>query len=504
MTPVERAEIASLALSCVQADGPMLALRAAQIRNALHRVQLDVPFFLVHDLVLLAVAEEGAVLVRPRAFVDRLGLSSKARAAIDTYARVLGDVATSEVIDRARAWKLPDDLLSVVLLKVLGPLHESLVAKLGRGDVSGLLPLDPGTYDGLDARLPRLFAEQSNERAIAMLELVATKWMRLVTAIEQIDLDTLRLLGMFGAEAGSTSALGIVDLLGVVDNPEANDVVNFSLDLLPSVLETKRAGGEQAYAVDGYAGVSRTGTLDSLVLSELALGPDVFAQRFVEREVFYYAREKEHDEVRRLHYVAVDASASMRGRRSVFARGLALTLVKKLLLRGEDVDLRFFDSRLYEVQHARPSRGESGGLSVPYVLGFRGERGRNYPKVFGLLAQELERLAKRDGRPIMLYVLTHAQCHIPIDTVDRLARTATLYGVFMLPSTGGLELDYLDRLATVQVVDESALHRGEARTRRALDIVEDAAERGTLPPRAPTPGVAAAQREHVRRPSFRP
>ncbi len=480
----EQAELASLALSCAQAEGPMLALRAAQIRNALSRVQLDLPFFVVHDLVLLAVAEPGAVMIRPRAFVDRLGLATSARAALDTYTKVLGDIATSEVIDRARAWKLPDELLTVLLLKALAPLQESLEAKVGRREALAPLPLDPRVYEGLDARLPRLFAEHPQDRAVAMLELLAAKWLRLVTAIEQIDLDTLRLLGMFGAEAGAASALGLVDLLEVVESPDANDVVNFSLDLLPSVLETKRAGGEQTYAVDGYAGVSRAGTIDSLVLSELALGPDVFAQRFAEREVFYYAREKEHDEVRRLHYVAVDASASMRGRRAVFARGLALTLTKKLLLRGEDVDLRFFDSRLYEVQHARPARGESGGLSVPYVLSFRGERGRNYAKVFGLLAQELERLGKRDGRPIVLYFLTHAQCHIPLDTVERLARAATLYGVFMLPSTGDLELDYLDRLATVQVVDETSLHRGEARTRRALDIVEDAAERGTMPPRA--------------------
>jgi hypothetical protein len=298
-----------------------------------------------------------------------------------------------------------------------------------------------------------------------------------VTAIEQIDLDTLRLLGIFGAEAGAAAALQMLDLLRVLESPEANDVVNFSLDLLPSVLETKRAGGEQRFAVDGYSGLARSGTLDSLVLTELAFGPEVFAQRFIEREIFYYAREKEHDEVRRLHYVLVDASASMRGQRAVFARGLALTLTKKLLLRGEHVDLRFFDARLYETQHARPSRGEAGGLNVPYVLSFRGERGRNYPKVFALLAQELERLKRRDGREIVVYLLTHAQCHIPVATVERLGRAAQLYGIFMLPLTGELELDYLSHLTTVQVVDEGVLRKGEARTQRALDIVEDAAPR---------------------------
>jgi hypothetical protein len=478
-----QAELGSLALSCVQADNPMFALRAAQIRNALHRVKLDVPFFVVHDLVLLFVAEPALVLVRPRAFARQLPLDATERASLEAYEKLLGDIAVSEVLDRARAWKLPDDLLAVVLVKVLSPIHESFQAKVGAYTGPALLPLDPRAYQELDRELPRLFAEHTPPAARQMLEILASRALRLVTAIEQIDLDTLRLLGIFGAEAGAASALQMLDLLQVLESPEANDVVSFSLDLLPSVLETKRAGGAQTYAVDGYSGVSRRGTLDSLVLTELAFGPEVFARRFVEQDVFYYARSKEHDEARRLHYVAVDASASMRGRRAVFARGLALTLTKKLLLRGEDVDLRFFDARLYEAQHARPGRGESGGLNVPYVLSFRGEHGRNYPKVFALLAHELERLKKRDGREIVVYLLTHAQCHIPDATVERLARVAKLYGVFMLPSTGELELGYLDRLTTVQVVDEGALGHGKARAKRALDIVEDAAARGREAPR---------------------
>ena len=36
-------------------------------------------------------------------------------------------------------------------------------------------------------------------------------------------------------------------------------IANFSLDLLPSVLETKRASGVQTFAVDGYASIERKG-----------------------------------------------------------------------------------------------------------------------------------------------------------------------------------------------------------------------------------------------------
>ena len=43
---------------------------------------------------------------------------------------------------------------------------------------------------------------------------------------------------------------------------EANDVVNFSLDLLPSILETRRAHGVQTFSVDGYASIERKGHSD--------------------------------------------------------------------------------------------------------------------------------------------------------------------------------------------------------------------------------------------------
>ena len=290
---------------------------------------------------------------------------------------------------------------------------------------------------------------------------------------------------MFGAEASAASALGMLDLLNVFSSPEAKDVVNFSLDLLPSVLETKRGTGQQTFSVDGYAGLSRRGTLDSLMLSELAFDSDLLDQRFMENEVFYYAREKQQQEDRRLHYIVVDASASMRGQRSVFARGLALTLIKKLSLRGEDVYFRFFDSRLYDAQRTRSRRrAQDAVVNVPYVLCFKGEHGRNYAKVFGLLANELARIAKRDRRTPILYILTHAECHVPLDTIERLRNVADLYGVFMLPSQGELDLEYLPRLRTVQVVDEASLAQREARARRALDIVDDAAgeERQSLLP----------------------
>ena len=468
-------DIGGLALSCVQMDNPMAILRAAHWRNALSKVGLPVPFWAVHDIGALATQDGGAAPIAARRAMKQLPLPQQVRSAHELWVDTVQEIAESEVMERSRSWRLTDDLISVLLLKVLGPIFERHLGP-GRRPVGVPLPLDPEVYRDLDGQLANLFNAHDRNGDQRFLGHLAAERLRLITSVEQLDLDTLRLLGMFGAEASAASALGMLDLLNVFSSPEANDVVNFSLDLLPSVLETKRASGQQTFSVDGYAGLARRGTLDSLMLSELAFDEDLFDQRYMENEVFYYAREKQHEEDRRLHYIVVDATASMRGQRAVFARGLALTLIKKLSLRGEDVYFRFFDSRLYEPQHVRSRRrANDGGVNIPYVLCFKGEHGRNYAKVFGMLANDLSRLAKRERRTPILYVLTHAECHVPLDTVERLRSLAQLYGVFMLPSQGELDLEYISRLHTVQVVDEAALKQREARARRAMDIIDDAA-----------------------------
>jgi hypothetical protein len=468
-------EIGGLALSCVQVDNPMAILRAAHWRNALSKVGLPVPFWAVHDVGSLASADAGGAPIGIRRAMKDAQLAPGVKQAMERWAETLREIGESEVMERSRGWRLTDDLISVLLLKILGPIYERHLGP-GRRPVGVPLPLDPELYRDLDPQLGRLFGAHDRSADLQFLSHLAGERLRLITSVEQIDLDTLRLLGMFGAEASAASALGMLDLLNVFASPDANDVVNFTLDLLPSVLETKRASGQQTFSVDGYAGLSRRGTLDSLMLSELAFDEDLFDQRYSENEVFYYAREKQHEEERRLHYIVVDATASMRGQRAVFARGLALTLIKKLSLRGEDVYFRFFDARLYEPQHARSRRRTNdAGINVPYVLCFKGEHGRNYAKVFGMLANDLTRLAKRERKTPILYILTHAECHVPLDTIERLRSLARLYGVFMLPSRGELDLEYVPRLHTVQIVDEASLKQRDARARRAMDIIDDAA-----------------------------
>jgi hypothetical protein len=159
----------------------------------------------------------------------------------------------------------------------------------------------------------------------------------------------------------------------------------------------------------------------------------------------------------------------MRGKRQVFARGLALTLVKKLSLEGDEVWLRFFDSRLHEL--VKVARG--GAFPVPYLLSFRSERGRNYSKVFRQLFLELSRLRNEQRRRVIVYIITHGQCHIPSELVATMAQQAFLYGIIILPSSE-ITQEFLPLMQRSQIVEQTALASRAGRRDRALDIVDDA------------------------------
>jgi len=472
-------QLGALALASVRAENPMLLVRVASWSNALGRVGLPVPLSVVHDLGLLIATDHQEIAVREDPGIAPGDATFWSAGWAAGYVDLLHELAETELAQKARTWKLDDQVVAVLLLRILSPLVDRYREQKGGVPAGAPIPLDPGLLQDLGPQVPQLFRSFERGHDVGFVRFLVEARLQLLTLFERIDLDTLKILGLFGSEAVGIDAL---DLLNVLESPEANDIVNFSLEIIPSVLETKRATGVQTFAVDGYAGLMRSGHLDQLLLSELAYPDEIFEQRYLENELFYYAREREQSEERRLHYIVIDASASMRGVRQVFARGLALTLIKKLSLRGEEVCVRFFDSRLYDVVRVR-----GGAVNVPYLLCFKSERGRNYRRVFQQLALDLQRTLRAQRRKAVLYILTHAECHVPIDVVHRLAKQAFLYGVFILPSSGELELDWADALGRVQVVDRTTLDVRSKRAQRALEIVDDAVRVSAPPAARPRP-----------------
>jgi len=467
-------QIGTLALSHVRVDNPMAPVRAAGWFNTISRLGVHLPLFVVHDIGQLFTATRavGGTVIAPRADqLARIAPPGHVRALLEEYGRLLHNIADSEVVEKATGGRIRDELVAVLLTRALGDVYSRW---RDQAKAAGIyeLPMDPGLY--ADNDIAALFREFDPAPIYGFLEHLVDMSLHVYTMVELIDLDTLKLLGLFrddtanGADAIG-SAVDLVDLFAALGSPEANDVANFSLDLLPSVLETKRASGVQTFSIDGYASLERRGNVDSLVLSEMAHDLDVFEQKVVSNELLYYGHEQQREEERWLQYIMVDSSASMRGKRQVFARGLALTLVKKLSLQGDEIWMRFFDSRLHEL--VKVSRGAQ--FPVPYVLSFRSERGRNYAKVFRQLLIEITRLKRDQRRKIVLYIITHGECHISTELVAALGQHAYLYGIIILPSSE-VSLDFLPLLDRYQIVESTALASRSERRDRALDIVGDA------------------------------
>jgi hypothetical protein len=118
--------------------------------------------------------------------------------------------------------------------------------------------------------------------------------------------------------------------------------------------------------------------------------------------------------------------------------------------------------------HRRVPASGLGGSDLPYLLCFRSERGRHYARAFEDLLLELQAEGAQD---LSLTFITHGQCHIPRTTVARLARVASLFGVFILPSAD-LALDYLPLLRGHWLVTAATLARPAESRRTALELVD--------------------------------
>ena len=458
--------LGSLALSLVRPAASLMTLRAVKWHQGLERLGVMLPFALVHDVGTLFASPREQYEVGPRAEIGVIaGRVRDADRLVGGYKRLLDEMTQSEAVRRAPDLKMTDDLVTVVLSRILG----SVAARVNVAPAyRSAIPVDAALFDNLEPQLPLLFAATRRDFEARTLEALDAARLFVLTMADALDLDTLRLFGMLGSEA-SAGAMAQVDMLAAMESPEANDIVNFSLEILPSVLETKTRPAAGSTAAYGYSGIGTRGSIDSLVLTELAWDDMELARRLMDNEVLYFAREQSKDEQKRIHYLLIDASASMRGDRQTFARGMAIATGKKLLLEGEEVAFRFFDSRLYELQRAR-----NGAIPTAYLLSFKGEHGRNPARVFAELATDIDLLRRRDARSPVIHLFTHAALYIPREMVQAVRAHAQIAGVFILPSGNKkLDLDYLDLLNAHWVVDHATLASGSARADAAKTILGD-------------------------------
>lgn len=449
-------QVGSLALSQLDGAGALAMMRALVWQGILARLGVAAPLVAIHDLGCMITGLGGpGPVARGIAEPDLC----------EAWRQLLVELGESDIVRAQAGWKHRDPMIGVVLARIFAPIVPQLP-----DDVRVLrpieLPVDAAHYARVEPS--SAYTRYDQRQALAWLQTMTTHRLLPLLAIEQIDVDALRLFGLFRGGPGEAAAgVDLADLYSVMVSPALADVIDFSMELLPSILEVRREAGQQAFSIDGYASVERFGGVDDLELSQLAYDEDIFEQKYIDDELFYFTHEKQVESEQRTHYVLVDGSASMRGVREVFARGLALALCKRLALLGEHVILRFFDSRLYEGVRV----GAQGHAEVPYVLQFRAERGRNYARVIRQLNAELS-APRRTGGKVLVYLLTHGECQLPPDEVAALAGRAPIYGVFILPSSGSLELGYLDSFYRVHVIDDQAISHGR-RAQHARQIISD-------------------------------
>src|SRR5207302_6080709 len=115
--------------------------RAIRWYRDLARLGLHLPFFVVHDFGLLYAAPKEQLEIGARPGIDPvIARMPRATDLVGTYRSVLSEVAQSEASSRARTMRLSDDLVVVVLARVLGSLVQRTNVK---APYPASLPLDP-------------------------------------------------------------------------------------------------------------------------------------------------------------------------------------------------------------------------------------------------------------------------------------------------------------------------------------------------------------------------
>src|SRR5699024_5254838 len=107
------------------------------------------------------------------------------------------ELGQSEASARARSMRLSDDLIVVLLARVLG----AVAQRSGTPPYPAAIPLDPEMVRDLDTQLPALFAAAPRQYETGALDALSRSRLHVLTLADALDLDTLRLLGMLGPES---------------------------------------------------------------------------------------------------------------------------------------------------------------------------------------------------------------------------------------------------------------------------------------------------------------
>ncbi len=317
---------------------PTAAISAYWLRGV-GAVGCCAPLSVVQDLgVLVAQPRDRLIIARPAYLTE----SSRNQDYLDWLKHLQDDPQLRKLCRMG----LSDALVGVVLARLLEgvafsgpfkelnpPYSEEFIGKLAERLESG----DP-------TQLWQSMSAMDRQRLSAVLPESARS--QIEANLRQLDVEALRFLHGYDFRwNGAPDLRALLDLFNLMGLPEqAQLMIEQVLPLLPWVSEKHDFRGAQTYAIGGYDGLTRQGSLDSLVPTELVYPQLLFLDRLWNREALYYGREGGREPKRQLAYVVTQAGLELLGDGEVLARALTLALAQALVRRGYEVQQSFVGS----------------------------------------------------------------------------------------------------------------------------------------------------------------
>ncbi len=320
--------LAHVAASHVPPDRPAAWLRGGAAAG------WPLPLALARDLgLLLSQAGDQLTLAKP----PHLPYDEDTSA----YLAFLGRVAAHPLARELPAWQPPlsDAVLAVVLARLVEGLDLPNVYRPPTGP-AGVVFTRALAAELETADPAQIWRDTPPEARPHWEELLPPPALARIEAnLQGLDREELRFLARYGPPlTGSPDPRDLLDMLSLTGLPEmARLALSQTLKLLPRVSAARTVGGVQTYPEGGYEGLARKGSLDSLLLTELAYPEDVFLHRFFNHEALYYGRERPRERRRELAYIVTQTGWGLGGDGEVLARALTLALAQAMRQRDYEV-----------------------------------------------------------------------------------------------------------------------------------------------------------------------
>ena len=226
------------------------------------------PLFLVSDLgAILSQSPDRLRIARPAHLPDDIDTSG--------YLAFLQKIAGHRLVRDVASWDISDAAAGVLCARLLSGAEFPEAYRAFTGPAG--MDFEKRLERELNVADPaRVWRDTSQSRRPDMRRLAPP---RTLAAIEQklreLDRDELTFLHRFGPRAFSgPDPKDMLDWFNLTGLPEsARMAISQMLRVLPRVSRDVRSGGAQAYPMGGYQGLTRKGSLDSILPTELAFSP---------------------------------------------------------------------------------------------------------------------------------------------------------------------------------------------------------------------------------------